>query len=204
MRVIRGANVRAINRRYPELQDHYREQARRTHLMVEYGRATDDKTRLKLVNDYFNLSPLDFAQAYPALHSDAVNRPVTQADYDRIMRPLNPAQQAIVEADHPALVVIAGPGSGKTRTIVHRIAYLVKVKRVLPDRILVLAYNRNAVQELKSRLQSLISSLAFDLRVFTFHGLALSLLGRTVGQERQNQSRDELSFHQLLKDWSLD
>ncbi|MDX2228831.1 MAG: AAA family ATPase [Leptolyngbyaceae cyanobacterium bins.349] len=200
VRVFRGARITTINRRYLELQDHYREQARRTHLMVEYGRATDGKTRLQLINDYFNLSPQEFAQTYPDLHADAVHRPVTQADYDRIMCPLNPAQQAIVQAEYPALVVIAGPGSGKTRTIVHRIAYLVKVKRVQPDRILVLAYNRNAVQELKSRLQSLIGSLAFDLRVFTFHGLALSLLGRTVGQEQQNQQRDELIFNQLLKD----
>lgn len=76
------------------------------------------------------------------------------------------------------MAVIAGPGSGKTRTIVHRIAYLVKVKRVEPKRILVLAYNRNAVRELRLRLRNLIGEQASRIRVFTFHSLALSLLGR--------------------------
>ena len=72
------------------------------------------------------------------------------------MGPLNDSQRAIVEAEDPAISVIAGPGSGKTRTIVHRIAYLIKVKRIQPDRILVLAYNRNAVRELRLRLQALV------------------------------------------------
>lgn len=101
----------------------------------------------------------------------------------------HPTQQAIVEATDQAIVVIAVPGSGKTRTIVHRIAYLVKVKRVSADRILVMAYNRNAVRELRLRLQDLIGSLAYDLRVFTFHGLALSLLGRTMGANRRIENR---------------
>lgn len=200
VRVFRGARITTINRRYPELQEHYRQQARRTHLMLEYGRAADDAVRQQLIVDYFSLSPQEFATAYPHLNSDALDRPVTQADYDRIMQPLNPMQQAIVTAEHAAMGVIAGPGSGKTRTIVHRIAYLVKVKRVHPDRILVLAYNRNAVRELRLRLQGLMGPLAANLRVLTFHGLALSLLGRTFGQDWQTQRRNELNFEQLLKE----
>ncbi|WP_243458649.1 ATP-dependent helicase, partial [Nostoc sp. UIC 10630] len=85
--------------------------------------------------------------------------------------------------------------SGKTRTIVHRIAYLVKVKRVEPKRILVLAYNRNAVRELRLRLRNLIGEQASRIRVFTFHGLALSLLGRTVGEYRGTQT---INFDRLL------
>ncbi|HEY9873431.1 MAG TPA: ATP-dependent helicase, partial [Candidatus Obscuribacterales bacterium] len=115
----------------------------------------------------------------------------------RIMGDLNSTQKEIVLAENPALLVIAGPGSGKTRTIVRRIAYLVKVKRVDPDRILILAYNRNAVRELRSRLQDLVGVIASRLRVFTFHGLALALLGCTQGQGRL--SNDE-EFKELLKE----
>ena len=200
MRVIKGARIDTVRRRYRELKERYDEQARQTHLMVQYGKTLERDVRHQLVTDYFQLAPQEFDTAHPELASDAAKRPITQLDYNQIMKPLNPAQRAIVEADESAMVVIAGPGSGKTRTIVHRIAYLVKVKRVNPNRILVLAYNRNAVGELRLRLQSLIGALAFNLRVFTFHGLSLSLLGRTLGQNQTARKDQENSFQQLLKD----
>ena len=181
VKVFKGASLATIHSRYPSLEAHYREQARKTHLMARYGElAEDDQGRQHLVADYFTLSRDDFSATYPDLAGEAVQRPLTQADYDTIMGPLNQAQRAIVEAEAAAISVIAGPGSGKTRTIVHRIAYLIKVKRVQPDRILVLAYNRNAVRELRLRLQGLIGTLASRLRVYTFHGLALALVGRTL------------------------
>ncbi len=203
VRVHKGANISTINRKYPEVQNHYSEQARRTHLMVEYGRLGEDQAaRQQLVEDYFQLPFEEFANKYPDLHTAACQRPVTQDDYNRIMGSLNPVQTAIVEADDPAIAVIAGPGSGKTRTIVHRIAYLIKVKRVNPDRILVLAYNRNAVRELRIRLKELVGTSASRLRVYTFHGLALSLLGRTIEEsDTQSQKRQNSApkFQKLLE-----
>lgn len=204
VRVHKGANITTINRKYPEVQNHYAEQARRTHLMVEYGRLGENQAaRQQLVEDYFRLPFEEFSDKYPDLHTEACKRPITQEDYNQIMGSLNPAQTAIVEADDPAIAVIAGPGSGKTRTIVHRIAYLIKVKRVNPDRILVLAYNRNAVRELRIRLKDLVGSLASRLRVYTFHGLALSLLGRTIEEsdtQSQRQQSTEHKFQKLLKE----
>lgn len=76
-------------------------------------------------------------------------------------------------------------------------SHLIKVKRVEPSRILVLAYNRNAVRELRLRLQNLIGPLAMRLRVFTFHGLALSLLGRTLTQTERPQ---QVNLQELLKE----
>ena len=181
LRVIKGADIRAIARHYRALSEHYAEQTRKTHLLLQYGQLANNETaRQQLVTDYFTLSPEALAETYPELYSEATQRPLTQQDYAAIMGPLNQAQQQIVEAEAPAMAVIAGPGSGKTRTIVHRIAYLIKVKRVHPGRILVLAYNRNAVRQLRLRLRALIGDLALSLRVYTFHGLALALLGRTV------------------------
>lgn len=201
----RDKRIDTIDRNYRLLEDHYQEQARKTHVMMAYGAlASDDRARQKLVEDYFTLPRSEFDQAYPELTGEDVARPLSQADYDRIMGPLNDSQRAIVEAEDPAISVIAGPGSGKTRTIVHRIAYLIKVKRIQPDRILVLAYNRNAVRELRLRLQALVGNLASRLRVYTFHGLALALLGRTLEEtSRPNSSKPrdtETQFDNLLKD----
>lgn len=204
VKVIKGVNPNIIYSRYPRLEEHYKEQARKTHLMLQYGAlAEDDCARQQLVKDYFDLPRDDFDKAYPEVTGAGVARPLSQADYDNIMGPLNESQKAIVEAEDPAISVIAGPGSGKTRTIVHRIAYLIKVKRVAPDRIVVLAYNRNAVRELRLRLQDLIGNLASRLRVYTFHGLALALLGRTLEETTtpSHKRQDaEKRFDNLLKD----
>jgi ATP-dependent DNA helicase RecQ len=192
IRIVPRANITSISRRYPDLEAYYRDEAYRTHIMVEYGKLPGDQERQQLVIDYFQLQPDEFVQGYPDLDTPAVKRPVTQADYERIMGPLNAVQREIVLAEDPAIAVIAGPGSGKTRTIVHRIAYLIKVKRVSPDRVMVLAYNRNAVRELRLRLRDLIGDSAHRLRVFTFHGLALALLGRAIGEERREVDFDEI------------
>jgi ATP-dependent DNA helicase RecQ len=197
LRVIKGRKESAVSSGYKKIKAYYDEQTRRTHIMLEYGKLEEPAARHKLISDYFHLSEKEFARAYPNLSTEAVKRPVTQDDYERIMGDLNSAQREIVLAENPALLVIAGPGSGKTRTIVRRIAHLVKVKRVEPERILVLAYNRNAVRELRFRLQDIIGSAASGLRVYTFHGLALALLGWAQGSERL--SKDE-EFQQLLKE----
>lgn len=197
IRVIKGGKATSISRGYREIKAYYEEQNRRTQIMLKYGQTEDPTERQKLVEDYFRLSETEFSQIYPDLSSAAVKRPVTESDYQRIVGDLNSAQTEIVLAEDPAILVIAGPGSGKTWTIVRRIAYLVKVKRVDPDRILVLAYNRNAVRELRLRLQDIVGAISSRLRVYTFHGLALALLGYTQNQKRLSSDRE---FQQLIEE----
>jgi ATP-dependent DNA helicase RecQ len=194
VRVIKNASVSSVKRRYPEVEAHYDEQTRRTHYMVKYGQLKLDEQRQQFVRDYFGTNQEEFVSKYQFLAQE-ITRPILPEDYNRILEPLNLAQKEIVLASHPTMAVIAGPGSGKTRTIVHRIAYLIKVKRVEPKRILVLAYNRNAVRELRLRLRNILEEQAFQIRVFTFHGLALALLGRTIGEQTKAQA---MNFDQLL------
>ncbi|MGB3509031.1 MAG: RecQ family ATP-dependent DNA helicase, partial [Microcoleaceae cyanobacterium] len=183
IKLSKGTRETRITKRYENIKNYYEEQNRRTHIMIQYGKIEDSQTRQKLVENYFNLSDQEFNHLYSNLTREKTKLPVIPDDYQRIIGDLNPIQKQIVLAEHPALLVIAGPGSGKTRTIVRRIAYLVKVKRVDPNQILVLAYNRNAVRELRLRLQELVGEIASRLRVYTFHGLALAILGCTFGQE---------------------
>ncbi|MCG6137162.1 MAG: RecQ family ATP-dependent DNA helicase [Nostoc sp. LLA-1] len=194
IRVIKNARIPTIKRRYPEIKSYYEQQICRSHYMVQYGKLKSDEQRQKFVIDYFQTDQEEFIAKYEFSVKD-INEPILPGEYKRIVEPLNPAQKEIVTASAPAMAVIAGPGSGKTRTIVHRIAYLIKVKRIEASRILVLAYNRNAVKELRLRLQGIIQQQASRVRVFTFHGLALALLGRTVGEQTKSQAID---FDQLL------
>lgn len=101
----------------------------------------------------------------------------------------NPEQWAIyTENSNTNINVEAGPGSGKTHLLTMRCAKLIYRQHVPPDQILVLAYNRAVVVELKSRLSKLFSSLglsrsASQLHVYTFHGLAKKICGDRILEE---------------------
>jgi DNA helicase II / ATP-dependent DNA helicase PcrA len=100
---------------------------------------------------------------------------------DPLIDPLNEAQrQAVMHASGPALVV-AGAGSGKTRTVVHRIAYLMREHGVLPYQVLAVTFTNKAAGELRERVAELIGPPARDLWVATFHSACLRVL-RTYGE----------------------
>lgn len=95
------------------------------------------------------------------------------------------------------VLVLAGPGSGKTRVLVHRIAYLVKIRREDPSGILVLAYNRHAAAEIRERLRRLIGNEARFVTVSTIHALAMRLVGASFAGAA---AADRQDFDSLLMD----
>jgi ATP-dependent DNA helicase RecQ len=90
---------------------------------------------------------------------------------------LNEQQHAIVTATEPAILILAGPGSGKTKTLLHRIAYLITERKIPAHQIVALAFNRVVAQELAQRLFALIGPRAHGVRCLTFHGCALAITG---------------------------
>jgi DNA helicase II / ATP-dependent DNA helicase PcrA len=100
---------------------------------------------------------------------------------DPLLEPLNEAQrQAVTHLEGPALV-IAGAGSGKTRTVVHRIAYLLREHDVVPQQVLAVTFTNKAAGELKERVEELIGPPGRDLWVATFHRACLRVL-RSFGE----------------------
>ncbi|PWV64743.1 RecQ family ATP-dependent DNA helicase [Plasticicumulans acidivorans] len=185
---------------YAPLGEHYRERILQIHVMAEYARlALQEMQRaLALLRDYFEMERKSFIRRYFAGREQELKRPTAPESFYEIVEALgNPLQQAIVAA--PAernLLILAGPGSGKSRVVVHRVAYLLRVLRVPPRAVLVLCYNHHAALDLRRRLLQLIGREARAVTVRTFHGLALALCGRAL----DGQAREEIDFGALLSE----
>lgn len=101
---------------------------------------------------------------------------------------LNPAQQAAVQSMAQTTAVIAGPGTGKTRTLVARIASLINEKGVSPKEITAVTFTRQAAQEMKERLEAELGKKAVrGLTVGTFHAIALTLLPPKAIADRETR-----------------
>ncbi len=97
-------------------------------------------------------------------------------DVTPILEGLNPAQKSAVTATEPALLVLAGAGSGKTRVLVHRIAWLISERNLSPHAIMAVTFTNKAAQEMKHRVENLLGRSATSMWIGTFHGLAHRLL----------------------------
>ena len=123
-------------------------------------------------------------------------------DVSHILDPLNPAQREAVTADAGNRLVLAGAGSGKTRVLVHRIAWLLQVQDVRPWRILAVTFTNKAAREMKGRIQEMLSEPVGGMWVGTFHGLAHRFLRahwQDAGLPQQFQILDSDDQFRLVK-----
>ena len=97
-------------------------------------------------------------------------------DVTAILNPLNEAQRNAVASANANLLVLAGAGSGKTRVLVHRIAWLIQAEGLLPNSILAVTFTNKAAREMRNRIEEMLSISARAMWVGTFHGLAHRLL----------------------------
>src|SRR3984893_1185699 len=111
----------------------------------------------------------------------ATNEAMTP-EIDVLLERLNPPQQeAATHAEGP-LLIFAGAGSGKTRVLTARIAYLIATKRVWPDRLLAVTFTNKAAKEMRSRVSTLVGEPADRMWVGTFHSTAVKILRREAGR----------------------
>ncbi len=119
-----------------------------------------------------------------------------------ILAELNPAQREAVEAIGGPVLILAGPGSGKTRVIAHRVAYLIKVCGVSPRRIMAVTFTNKAAREMETRLHRLVSGSVGDLTLGTFHAICARILrreGKAIGIDPRFVIYDEDDQLSLLK-----
>ena len=181
---------------------HYRGQVLQIHVMVEFAErglaAMGDALRLAM--DYFALSEEEFLARWLPGRDREVGRQTTPASWRAIVESLgNPVQQRIVadERERTNVLVLAGPGSGKTRVLVHRIAWLIRVRRESARGILALAYNRHAAVDIRRRLTEMIGDDARGVTVLTCHALAMRLAGESF--TGRSERPDDGAFREVMR-----
>ena len=121
---------------------------------------------------------------------------------DALTGSLNPQQhEAVLHRDGPVLI-LAGPGSGKTRVITHRIAYLIREHNVHPWRVLALTFTNKAAREMRERVQRLLGDGARDVHMGTFHAMCarwLRIDGHRIGVDPSFAIYDEADQLSVLK-----
>ena len=115
---------------------------------------------------------------------------------------LNEQQLRAVTCTEGPLLVLAGAGSGKTRVLTYRIAYLIEEKMVQPWSILALTFTNKAAGEMRERVASLVGGMASDMWVLTFHACCVRILRRDIDKldyEKSFVIYDDSDQQTLLK-----
>ena len=187
---------------FQPLHIHYDEQTLQTHIMAAYAERGLDSMRdaRRLRDDYFTLDRQAFVERWLPRSACALRRQTTPESWRAIVESLGNDDQTGIVVDNRErtnVLVLAGPGSGKTRVLVHRIAYLIRVRRQDPQGILALVYNRHAATEIRRRLFDLLGEDARGVTVSTCHGLAMRLVGASFAGQTGDIAKSE--FDKILK-----
>jgi len=174
------------------LAKHYQVKIESIHIMGEYAKRlqSDDYKAGMFLRDYFTLKYDVFKKKYNLL-KEKISRPITQRRYNKIFSEMSYEQkEIIVDKNTKAMMILAGPGSGKTKVLVHKIASLILTEDIKPEQFMMLTFSRTAAGEFRSRLNKLIGVLSYDIEINTFHSYALNLTARVVKKDENilNQS----------------
>lgn len=175
---------------YQKLNQFYENKVQQIHIVGEYAKKmiSDYKDALQFVEDYFQLNYQSFLNKYfKGSRQNEIKRNLTPTKFRELFGELSPTQLKIIndnETKH--IVVAAGPGSGKTRVLVHKLASLLLMEDVKHEQLLMVTFSRAAATEFKKRLLKLIGNAANYIEIKTFHSYCFDLLGKVGSLEKSD------------------
>ena len=182
---------------YQKLNDFYQNKINQIHIVGEYAKrmVLDYKGALQFVDDYFKLNFDSFINKYfDRNRQKEIKKNLTPKKFQKLFGSLFPSQLSIInESKAKKMVVAAGPGSGKTKVLVHKLASLLILEDVKHEQLLMLTFSKAAAVEFKKRLIDLIGSSAHYVEIKTFHSFCFDILGRVGNIEKS----DEIITHTI-------
>ncbi len=176
---------------YAKLKQFYENKVQQVHIVGEYARKmlSDYQDALQFVEDYFQLNYPAFLNKYfKGSRKNEIKRNITPRKFRQLFGELSPSQLKIINDQvSKYIVVAAGPGSGKTRILVHKLASLLLMEDVKHEQLLMLTFSRAAATEFKKRLLGLYGNAANFVDIKTFHSYCFDLLGRVGNLEKSGK-----------------
>ena len=181
------SKARFTHRDYVKMAEHYDHKTEQIHIVGEYAKRclTNYESALGYVNDYFTLPYQEFLARYFPNRRAEILRPLTVERFKEIIQELDTDQTAILNDNQSSnILVLAGPGSGKTKVLVHKIASLLLLEDIKPEQFLMLTFSRSAAIEFMTRTRKLVPEFAGLVKITTFHGFCFGLLGQLGDLEK--------------------
>ncbi len=175
---------------YRMLDEFYKQKIQQIHIVGEYANlmVKDYGAALRFVHDYFNMDYKKFITKYfKGERERQIVRNITPEKYEELFGGLSERQLEIInDTESKYIVVAAGPGSGKTKLLVHKLASLLLMEDIKHEQLLMLTFSRAAATEFKSRLIDLIGNAAYYVEIKTFHSYCFDLIGK-IGNLEQSE-----------------
>lgn len=171
---------------YKKLENFYEQKVEQIHIVGEYARKmySNYEEAMIFVDDYFTIDYKKFINKYFPNRKTELKRALTEERFKEIFGTLSTEQLGVIKDNSKNILVSAGPGSGKTKILVHKVASLLVMEDIKPEQFLMLTFSRPAALEFKKRLAHIVGNVAFYTDIFTYHSLAFSILGRLGSLER--------------------
>ena len=185
-----GLRTQYRKEHYAKLEEYYRNKQEQIHIVGEYAKRliNDDREALAFVEDYFVMDYHQFLSKYFKGRREEISLNMTPKKFGQLFGELSSAQLKIIkDRDSNCIVVAAGPGSGKTKLLAHKLASLYMMEDIKHEQMLMLTFSRASATEFKLRLRRLIGNAANFIQIMTFHSYCFDLLGKVGNLEKSDQ-----------------
>jgi len=172
---------RFTNENFKKMDQHYHHKTEQIHIVGEYAkrRLQNYESALAYVNDYFSQPYEEFLSKYFPRRKKEIGTPLTPTRLKEIIGELDTDQSRIVnDGKSNNILVLAGPGSGKTKVLVHKIASLLLLEDIKPEQFLMLTFSKAASLEFRARARKLVPEYSGLIKITTFHGFCFQLMGQ--------------------------